>query len=80
MSKHTPGPWTVAPTDKRAVFTGQHAKPIMAPNIADAQLIAAAPDMAEALRAVADKANMRSFLPVALLDKINAALAKAGVS
>lgn len=65
MAKHTPGPWTFnggddapilhiyAPDDKH-LFHGDRS---LAEQEANARLIAAAPEMLEALQAVADRCN-----------------------
>jgi len=53
MSKHTPGPWIVeGPHDAPWVSTADH-RTILPQTVADACLIAAAPDMLDVLRAVA---------------------------
>ncbi|MDH4581418.1 hypothetical protein E8F20_05950 [Pseudomonas sp. BN415] len=53
MSQHTPGPWVVDPTLTYLVNRGEDGRRIayIAPNdqVANARLIAAAPDMFEAL-------------------------------
>ena len=62
MSKHTPGPWFSKPTMLKAVFIGSESGPVATTssssnvsrdtNIANARLIAAAPDMLATLRVV----------------------------
>lgn len=83
MSKHTPGPWTYVPSDSYphlALLKRPYAGPQLF-SMEDAQLIAAAPDMAEALRlaftfldANYSNADMPDILPAC-----RAALAKAGL-
>ena len=79
MSGHTPGPWYA---DGLAIQAGPNNN-IAVVNLArasqaDADLIAAAPDLAAVLREVADF-WAAGDAPQALTDKINAALAKAGL-
>lgn len=77
----TPGPWHVAPGDALNVFDGQHAKPIRAPTQADAKLIAAAPELHEALDFVRKYAELRAnrgdALPSQLMSAVLSALSKA---
>ena len=64
MSKHTPGPWRVCPTDFRAVEGPDYliVADIRSYNKDDSNLIAAAPDLLAALEA-AIKANVHSLPP-----------------
>jgi hypothetical protein len=89
MSKHTPGPWTVeeygddetpalvihrGETENRICFMatpGSHGDPAIIE--ADAHLIAAAPDLLEALQDIADGADAKDFVRSRAL----AAIAKA---
>jgi hypothetical protein len=56
MSKHTPGPWAIGDYDKLTVLTANRELRIAAADfqtrqaVANAQLIAAAPDLVEAVR------------------------------
>ena len=85
---HTPGPWLVVPDN---TFVGVHVCikhptlglevpiPCKANALADARLIAAAPDMLDALKAIADYcANHEDgTLSLDILDKAKAVIAKA---
>lgn len=51
MSKHTTGPWYVAPGDARLVSMPGIVKPINCGNAANAHLIAASPELAETVLA-----------------------------
>lgn len=85
MNKHTPVPWYVVldpETDKSQEHCGtyaiHHDSDVIADGLTlgDAQLIAAAPDMAEAIVfALADSSGMSD----ASCDRLRAALAKAGL-
>ena len=60
-TKHTPGPWTVhGPHDAPWVATVD-CRTIMPQSVADARLIAAAPDLLAALVALVDATNTRSL-------------------
>jgi hypothetical protein len=90
ISSHTPGPWfsvgawvevsqesiadicTCHPED----FNQGHLKRSDAEMMANAQLIAAAPDMLQALKLVRDNASQID-LPVYLLDQVQRAIANA---
>lgn len=88
MSGHTPGPWTVvgASNDLRIVYSDgelrSHVADLHSMSLCDehgslranAALIAAAPDMFDALRAIVDAFGDRDSL---LIDQAKAALAKA---
>ena len=56
MSKHTPGPWAVHPSAPMAVHQPEY-QCWIPQNKADVQLIAAAPDLLEALRSITDAAD-----------------------
>ena len=61
MSEHTPGPWLVqGPHDAPWVATAD-CRTILPATVADAQLIAAAPDLLAALGALVDATNTRSL-------------------
>lgn len=55
MSAHTPGPWQVI----GSTVYGNALRARLPHNGADARLIAAAPDLLEALREIADQAEYR---------------------
>lgn len=83
MSKHTPGPWTIVPSKtilkyelRRADTTTAWYRP---EHEANARLIAAAPDLLEALQWVARccKGYTKSSQQEMHLDDILAAIAKA---
>lgn len=87
VRKYTPGPWTIAETVKTARIDGARlirpvdhknyeygATAILSTSEADARLIAAAPELLEALQAMLDDQRDAS-LPV--LEKARAAIAKA---
>jgi hypothetical protein len=79
MNAHTPGPWYLDAHDEKGWFLLSESGPdIMAEPFdcadADARLIAAAPDMFDALQAIVDAYGDRDTL---LLAQCKAALAKA---
>lgn len=88
-TKHTPGPWRVnTDTAKRRIFSdhgmvatveghggiNRHGTPE-----ADSHLIAAAPDMAEALRGLLDDKYLADPINAERMAQARAALAKAGL-
>jgi len=93
MSKHTPGPWTFVHEGgiDGGYFIDAKEDVVVLPrgrlNEADARLIAAAPDLLAALRAIVNKAHPRAdYLngdathyigPKELVDAARAAIAKA---
>ena len=89
MSKHTPGPWEVAYQDKngQSVVKGEHIEvatcwhhcvgSIEKEMHANARLIAAAPELLEALKELMVAADRVSAEPVTWLGKARAAIAKA---
>lgn len=98
MNRHTPGPWTIRPNLEGHVFAGDqliagcmgHSRNFNDANLRDeqlanAQLIAAAPEMRDALEFIAfclservDHTIAPSFITLAtLVDKARAAIAKA---
>jgi hypothetical protein len=84
--KHTPGPWvqtceSIDP-DWHIVTTkgGAIVANVFAPQSSNARLIAAAPDMLEALRAVAQWVDQRTEThPADAWDMVQAAIAKAEI-
>ena len=85
-TKHTPGPWFVGETlstrgacivgDGDSVvceFDGRHGETVEA----DARLIAAAPDLLEALHQLINEANVFEAAPARLLNNARKAIAKA---
>jgi hypothetical protein len=85
QAKHTPGPWGIDDRQNVRAIIGLGAeRPVVASvayrdrDIEDAFLIAAAPDMYEALVALLDAVNVRIDDPrIASFDAARAALAKA---
>lgn len=80
MSKHTPGPW--APSDETCnyVWSGDTCVARMAETDekeANARLIAAAPELLEALRRVAMNGSVSQIISKADRDYMDAAIAKA---
>lgn len=94
MSKHTPGPWTENidrrpkgqsieitnsnPTASALAYVPHHGKF----SEANAKLIAAAPDMAEALRQAVEVFNAKeidALQAFVMIERMRAALAKAGL-
>jgi hypothetical protein len=79
VTKYTGGQWIA----KGAIVAsglepdGEYAHKFCAPSAADARLIAAAPELAEALRAMFEHYENGTTSPI--LDAARAALAKAGV-
>lgn len=85
-SKHRPGPWNVHPTIDSVVMAGNaHIADLNARSVhtaANARLIAASPDLLEALKELEDNATQAAaFIPHILLttaiEKARAAIAKA---
>lgn len=79
---HTPGPWFLSPHDRYVRYEGVHGPNIcdtevfggpVAEGVANAKLIAAAPDAAALL------AEVEGYCPVAVQDKIRAWQKKAGI-
>lgn len=76
---HSPAPWTIIQSSgKLAIWDATQAPvayPAMGPesNPEDAKLMAAAPDLLEALQLVLDRATM----PLFLINKVKDAIAKA---
>lgn len=82
MSKHTPGKWTVTGTDYQGCYLiKQHERPInYTETEANALLIAAAPDLLEALKLIVDGyAHDRTVLQRDIMTA-KAALVRAGVT
>jgi hypothetical protein len=87
MSQHTPGPWVIDPNDNlivmaedvRVVADCAHALAMGAMEAeSNARLIAAAPELLEALKAVEDwDDNEQDGLPRRLTASVKAAIAKA---
>ncbi len=88
MSEHTPGPWKAEKHHVIQIGTGDVVTSCFygfanrdnyAEDYATARLIAAAPDMLEVLKQLAESAEYWSEydVPVGIVDKINAAIAKA---
>lgn len=93
MSNHTPGPWIVALNDGNlsvrseatdetvAAFTHVYPECVFGLDEDDARLIAAAPDLLEALHALLpalmSKSAMMSKADWSAVEKANAAIAKA---
>lgn len=88
MKRHTPGPWSVLGTDE--VMVEGLASDICsligdrATQLANANLIAAAPDLAEALRVCVDALDTQNGIHhtyrAKVLANARAALAKAGLT
>lgn len=77
MSKHTPGPWSVHPMAPTAVHQPELGCWIPQSE-ADARLIAAAPELLEALREAADYTRHPDYdWPVEFSRRVSAAIAKA---
>ena len=90
MSKHTPGPWTITRDEEnyvhisgnwvnfaRVVVRFRGDKQDYKTGLANARLIAAAPDMLAALKDARDALFDRAPITVGLEAQINAAIAKA---
>ena len=83
MSKHTPGPWSVDGAGIKAMVRGGNASIVAVRhrndgnvNEADMRLIAAAPEMLEALNALVHNVTYLD-VPNEIKDQIEAAMAKA---
>ena len=84
-AQHTPGPWTVVAIDWAETGNARfEIKGIRRTGMADARLIAAAPEMLAALQAVLAEIegpnrpySTDSWLPSHLADQVRAAIAKA---
>ena len=70
MSKHTPGPWQVVGSN----VYGNNLRALLPMNAADARLIAAAPDLLEALE---DLLGWQTLAPDDVVTAARAAIAKA---
>lgn len=85
MSKHTPGPWTIRETATHITVIGANNESLFHDDkripcvIQDARLIAAAPDLLDALRAMLDNCHdtERDDAIVASVAAARAAIAKA---
>jgi hypothetical protein len=90
MSKHTPGPWAVNPMNAQVDEFGGQGMPLPvchmlwptdkrkeAETMANARLIAAAPDLLEALERILADGDVRDILGKADMSKARSAIAKA---
>jgi hypothetical protein len=77
MNKHTPGPWEVHPLAPLAVHQPEY-ECWIPQSKADARLIAAAPELLEALQAIVNSAAANQAAVIyPLIDDARAAIAKA---
>lgn len=71
---HSPAPWTIIQSSgKLAIWDAIQDRVCYAEDAEDAKLMAAAPDLLEALQLVLDRATM----PLFLINKVKDAIAKA---
>jgi hypothetical protein len=78
MSAHTPGPWTIRHADGRTYVIAADGKEVAVAYRGTGPLIAAAPTLAEALRALLDVSDVEG-VPLEQRAIARAALAEAGL-
>lgn len=84
MNKHTPGPWQIADGESRRVYLINHGRDavgetvyIETRNPADAKLIAAAPDLLEALESMLDAFTDERWVAVPIIERAKLAIYRA---